>query len=416
MSDATLTSKTRNRLIPVIAGIAIQLCLGTAYIWGIFQVEVINQFGWLPSTASLPFSLLIFFMSVGSVIGGRLQDKFGPGPVILAGGFVLGTGFILASFTTADKPWWLWLTYGVIGGIGMGTTYTTTIACSQKWFPDKRGLISGCIVSALGFGGIVFTNVANPLIKARGVLETFIWLGVIFIVVCTVGSRFISNPPEGFLPKGFVPKINVAKSVAENYSPTQMMRTPRFWIVTLVLTLACASGFMVIPFAKTIAIDGGIPLETAAVGVMVISFFNSFGRLFWGWVSDKLGRRNTVFLLMLVTGTVIPFVIVAQSYAVFAVIAVVGLCYGGFLGVFPSLTADLFGMKNAGANYGIVLLGFGAGSILFTFVAGYFRDIGSVSTAFYIASAVSFAGALLLLLLNLSLRKSSKKAIEQANS
>jgi OFA family oxalate/formate antiporter-like MFS transporter len=149
---------------------------------------------------------------------------------------------------------------------------------------------------------------------------------------------------------------------------------------------------------------------------MVISFFNCSGRLFWGWVSDKLGRRNTVFMLMLVTGTVIPFVIVAQSYAVFAVIAIVGFCYGGFLGVFPSLTADLFGMKNAGANYGIVLLGFGAGSILFTYVAGYFRDIGKVSTAFFIASGVSFVGAVLLLLLNLSLRKSGKRAIEQVKA
>ena len=132
MDQATIGEKSVNRLLPVLAGVAIQLCLGTAYIWGIFQVELIARFGWSQAAAALPFSLLIFFMSVGCYLGGRFQDKFSPRPVIRIGGAVLGLGFVLASLTTAATPWWIYLTYGVIGGLGMGTTYTTTIACCQN--------------------------------------------------------------------------------------------------------------------------------------------------------------------------------------------------------------------------------------------------------------------------------------------
>ena len=393
-----MEKKQFNRLIPVIAGICIQLCLGTAYIWGVFQVEVIELFGWSQATAALPFSLLIFFMSVGCFVGGRVQDKFSPRPVIMFGGLVLGLGFILASFTTADRPWWIWLTYGVIGGFGMGTTYTSTIACCQKWFPDKRGLITGCIVSALGFGGIVFTNVATPLIKSRGVLETFIWLGLIFVVVSLIGAQFIKNPPADFKPSGWVPNSN-QNSDQMQFTPGEAIKTKQFHLVSITLMLACAAGFMVIPFAKTIGIAGGIPAETATIGVMIISLFNSAGRLFWGWFSDKIGRKRTVLVLLVLAGSSIPFLILAESYLIFAIIALVAFSYGGFLGVFPSLTADYFGVKNVGANYGLVLLGFGFGSIIFTYIAGIFRDSGNFGTAFIIASICSFAGAVIFLFL-----------------
>lgn len=384
------------RLVPVIAGICIQLCLGTAYIWGVFQVELIGLFGWSQATAALPFSLLIFFMSVGCFVGGKVQDRFSPRPVIMIGGVVLGLGFMLAALTTVDRPWWIWLTYGVIGGFGMGTTYTSTIACCQKWFPDKRGLITGCIVSALGFGGIIFTNIATPLIRTRGVLETFVWLGAIFIVVSLIGSQFIKNPPVDFHPAGL--KSGSSKQIIQRqFTPGEAVKTSQFYFISFTLMLACAAGFMVIPFAKTIGIAGGIAPETATIGVMIISLFNSAGRLFWGWFSDKIGRRQTVLVLLVLAGSSIPCLIFAKSYLIFAIVALVAFSYGGFLGVFPSLTADYFGVKNVGANYGLVLLGFGLGSIIFTYTAGIFRDSGNFGTAFIIASLCSFAGVLIFL-------------------
>jgi OFA family oxalate/formate antiporter-like MFS transporter len=197
-----MEQKVMNRWIPVLAGIAIQLCLGTVYIWGVFQPAVVKLFGWQQATAALTFSIVLGIFVCGSTIGGMIQDKLSPMPVIAVGGIVLGIGTFMASFTTAQMPWFLYLSFGVIGGFGMGTTYTTIIACCQKWFPDKRGMITGIIVSALGFGGVVFTPIAQHLISTRGVLETFRWFAVIFAVVCVVGSLLIKNQKDMLLKDG----------------------------------------------------------------------------------------------------------------------------------------------------------------------------------------------------------------------
>ncbi len=409
MTDATKPAM-HNRWVPVIASIAIQLCLGTAYIWSVFQNGIATKlFGGDNAAAGLTFSLLLGVLTCGSTIGGMLQDRFSPRPVIIGGGILLGIGFVLASFTTDAAPWMLWLTYGVLGGFGMGTIYSTTIACCQKWFPDKRGFITGMIVAALGFGGVVFTPLAELLIKQLGggspgvgELSTFAWLGAIFILVCVAGAFFVKNPPEGYRPEGWLPPVKKGVTSAnEDFSPREVVRTPQFYMVTGTLMLACMAGLMMIGFAKPIAIAKGLG-EVAAVGVMVISIFNSFGRLFWGWVSDKLGRKNTILLLLAATAVTILFVNLATGYWIFALIALVGLFYGGFLGVFPALTADFFGTRSMGMNYGMVLLGFGIGAVASSYIAGYFKnvaaqDINLMLPAFLIASAAAVIGLVLMI-------------------
>ncbi len=410
MSDATAAMPVQdtgtaprfpNRWIPVFASIAIQLCLGTAYIWGVFQPEVMKQFGWSAATTALTFSFLLGTLTFGSVVGGLIQDRFSPRPVVIGGGIILGIGFILAAFTTAAMPWWMWMSYGIIGGFGMGTTYSTTIACCQKWFPDKRGFITGVIVSALGFGGLVFTPIANLLIKQTGVLTTFMWLGVIFIVVCTLGGLFITSPPSGYIPAGWTPPTTKAGArPAQDFTPLEVLRTPQFYLVIVTLMLATAAGLMVIPFAKVLGKAGGLSPDVATFGVMVIAIFNSFGRLFWGWMSDKVGRRNTLLVLTLIAGITILFVAAAKGVLILALIAVVGFSYGGFLGTFPAITADYWGMKNMGVNYGMVLLGFGVGAVASAFLAGYYKDVkGDFTTPFIIASIAAFIALVLVFFL-----------------
>jgi OFA family oxalate/formate antiporter-like MFS transporter len=410
MSDATATlpahhadtaSRSHNRWIPVFASIAIQLCLGTAYIWGVFQPEVMKQFGWSAATTALTFSFLLGTLTFGSTFGGLIQDRFSPRPVVIGGGIILGIGFILACFTTAGTPWWLWMSYGIIGGFGMGTTYSTTIACCQKWFPDRRGFITGVIVSALGFGGLVFTPIAQMLIKQTGVLPTFMWLGVIFIVVCTLGGLFITNPPAGFAPAGWTPPApKPGARHGQDFTPLDVLKTPQFYLVIATFMLATAAGLMVIPFAKVLGLNGGLSPAAATFGVMVIAMCNSFGRLFWGWMSDKVGRKNTLLMLTLLAGISILFVAAAQSYLILALIGVVAFSYGGFLGTFPAITADYWGMKNMGVNYGMVLLGFGIGAVASAFVAGYYKDVkGDFTTPFIIASIAAFTATVLVLFL-----------------
>lgn len=401
MNQGNAISKTSNRWIPVFAGIAIQLCLGTAYIWGVFQPEVVKTLQWDNKGAALTFSVLLGVLTLGSTIGGLIQDRFSPKPVIIGGGFILGLGFFLASFATAQAPWVMWLTYGIIGGFGMGTTYTTTIAVCQKWFPDKRGLITGIIVAALGFGGLVFTPIAKTLIGSSGVMSTFKWFGIIFVIVTFIGAFFIKNPPAGYKPAGWTPPVKKEGAAhVQDFTPAQVLKTPQFYMITITLMLASAAGLMVIPFAKILGISGGLPDAVAISGVMVISGFNSAGRLFWGWASDRLGRKNTLLILLLLAGTSILFVAAAKMYMILVLIAIVGFSYGGFLGVFPALTADFFGTKSMGVNYGMVLLGFGIGAVASSYVAGYFKDLtGGFVIPFIVAAVAAFIGAVVIFFL-----------------
>ncbi len=398
-----------NRIKPVIAAIAIQLCLGTAYIWSVFQAGIAESlFSGNNANAALTFSILLALLSVGGTIGGKLQDKIGSRPTVMIGGLILALGFFLASFTTESAPWFLWVTYGLIGGLGMGFIYSITIACAQKWYPDKRGLITGGIVSALGFGGVVFTPIVEWIIRnfgngiaGKGELIAFRVLSLIFVVVCSVGGWFIQNPPANYAPAGWTPKNSNASSIA--MTPSQVLKTPQLYLLTFSLMLACMGGLMMIGFAKPIAVARGLA-ETATVGVFAISIFNSFGRLFWGFISDKLGCKKTIVILLALTAILSLCVNIVSGYMIFVLIACIGFAYGGFLSTFPAFTADLFGTKYNATNYGIVLVGFGIGAIVSSYIAGYYKNIASTDInlmfpAFIIASVAAIVAILSIMMI-----------------
>ena len=311
---------------------------------------------------------------------------------------------VLVQYTTEATPWVLWLTYGVLGGFGMGMAYTTTIVTCQKWFPDKRGLVTGIIVSALGFGGLVFTPVAEALIKRNGgndVLSTFAIFGVLFVFITVLGSFFIKNPPEGFKPEGWTPPAPKDGIVTQNFTPLEVLKMPQFYMVTFAFMFATAAGSMMIPMAKILGLqpDSGLTKEAAVAGVMIIAGCNSFGRVFWGWVSDKLGRKNTLLLLLLITAASIISVSFVKAYLMLVIIAIIGFSYGGYLGVFPALSADYWGIKNAAQNYGMVLFGFGVGAVASSYTIAYFSATKAFSTAFLIAGIAAVVGFAIILML-----------------
>lgn len=405
MSEPIIMNQQHNRWIPVLASIAIQLCLGTAYIWSVFQIGIATHlFGGNNASASLTFSLLLGVLTIGSTLGGLIQNKFSTRPVIIAGGILIGIAFILASRTIPAMPYTLWLTYGVLGGIGMGSVYSTTISCCQKWFPDKKGLITGLIVSSLGFGGVVFTPIAEKLIKLLGQgtpgigeLRTFGYLGIIFLIICLIGAIFIQDPPTNFSPANWSPTTVKNITSQHDFTPKQMLKTPQFYAVTITFMFACMAGLMIIGFAKPIALAKGMSGEHAAIGVMLIAICNSFGRLFWGWSSDKFGRKKVILLLLIMTASIILLVNFATGFVIFLLIALIAFSYGGFLGVFPVLTADFWGAKNMSTNYGIIMVGFGLGAITASYIAGYYKnlavdDISLMFPAFIIASIAAVIG------------------------
>ena len=397
-------------LLAVLAAIVIQLTLGVAYIWSVFQTGVAESiFNGDNAKAGLTFSLLLVGLTIGSVIGGKLAAKFGIRVVVFVGGIILSLGFLLASFVTAQFAWLLWVTYGAMGGVGMGFTYSTTIACAQKWYPHKKGLITGIIVSALGFGGVVFTPIVEKLIASfggagAGEPYTFMVLSAVFFVVCSIGCFFLKTPPDGYMATPAAGGAT-AKKPAKDYSPSEMLKTMEFYLITATFLLACMGGLMMIGFAKPIAVAKGLA-STATVGVLAVTMSNSLGRLLWGMISDKIGRKNTIIILLSGTAVFSLLVNAAGGWWIFVLIALIGFFYGGFLSTFPSLTADVFGAKNLATNYGVVLLGFGAGAVIASQIAGYYRDVAKAADdinrmfpAFVIASACAVAGIVMMLIL-----------------
>ncbi|MCL2484564.1 MAG: OFA family MFS transporter [Endomicrobia bacterium] len=405
-------------LLAVIAAIAIQLTLGIAYIWSVFQTGIADTiFNGNSASAALTFSILLAALSIGSIIGGTLAVKYTTRSVVFIGGIILSAGFFFASFVTAGFPQMLWITYGLMGGIGMGFTYSTTIACAQKWYPHKKGLVTGIIVSALGLGGVIFTPIVERLITIFGGVgsgepKSFMVLSFVFLIVCSIGSIFLKNPPEGWMADSIASKSAAAKPV-KIYMPKEMLKTPQFYLLTVTFMLACMGGLMMMGFAKPIAVAKGLG-TTATIGVLAITMFNSLGRLLWGIISDKLGRINTIFILLAGTAVLSLLVNSANGYLIYVLIAFIGFFYGGFLSNFPSLTADLFGAKHMATNYGIVLLGFGGGAIISSIIAGHYRDIardaGDISLmfpAFVIASCCAAAGIIMMFVLKRMIKKNS---------
>jgi OFA family oxalate/formate antiporter-like MFS transporter len=412
-----------NGVKALLAAIAIQLTLGVAYIWSVFQTGIADSlFKGNNASAGLTFSLLLATLTIGSVIGGKLAVRYSTRIVVFAGGIILSIGFFLASFVSANTSWLLWLTYGVMGGFGMGFSYSTTIACVQKWYPHKRGFVTGIIVASLGFGGVIFTPIVESLIisfggDGMGEQRTFMVLSVIFLAVCSIGSTFLKNPPEGYMTTNTASAITL--KIAEDVPPSQMLKNIKFYLITAALFLACMGGLMMIGFAKPIAVAKGLE-ATATIGVLAISMFNSIGRLVWGMVSDKLGRKNTIIILLCGTAILSLFMKAATGNWVFVLIAIIGFFYGGFLSTFPSLTAELFGPKHMASNYGFVLLGFGAGAIVSSQIAGYYRDVAAdnidlMFPAFVIASCCAAFSILLITMLKV-IRKKERDAVEAAKA
>jgi len=405
----------RKGLYAVIAAVGIQLTLGIIYIWSVFQTGIADKiFDGNNAAAGLVFSLVLAFFAVGGILGGKMAQKYTIRRVVFIGGLIISIGTFIAAWTRPEFGWLLWLSYGVLGGLGMGVAYTTTIACAQKWYPHKKGLITGIIVTGLGFGGVVFTPAIEWLISVFGgfgvgELNTLMVLSGVFLVVCSVGSLFMANPPEGYLAD----KAATAKvaATARNYTPKEMLKTPQCYLVIMAFVFAVIGGLMMIGFARPIAVARGL-YDTATIGVLAIALFNSIGRLFWGTISDKIGRIPTLTILLVSSGALSLMVNTVQGYFIYVLIALIGFSFGGILSTFPSLTSDLFGSKYMAGNYGFVLLGFGAGAIISSQIAGHFAnvaadDISLMFPAFVIAAIFSALGVVIMFILSRMNKKSA---------
>jgi MFS transporter, OFA family, oxalate/formate antiporter len=359
---------TRGRWGIVIAAVLVQLALGAVYAWSVFNKPLQGQFGWSKAQAVLPFEVAIGTIFIGSLIGGRIQDRRGPRPVALAGGVLYSVGIMLASLvSSSDQLWLLVLTYGLMGGVGLGATYITPIAMLSKWFPDKRGLITGIAVAGFGFGAVITAPVAQRLLSGtKDKPNVFLPLGIAYLIAVLLGATFFRNPPEGYQVPGFTPAAT-GRAVAgtRNYTLPEALRTPQWYMLTAVLALNTACGIAFISQASDAAqAVAGVSAATAAALVGTLGLFNGGGRIFWAWLSDRVGRM-TAFMGMLGLQAVCFFILPhAAAFALFAVLAaLVYLAYGGGFGTMPATAADFFGTPNVGAIYGAMIVAWSIGGV-----------------------------------------------------
>src|SRR5258705_3971250 len=321
-----------------------QLALGAVYAWSVFRAPLVKQFGWSISQVTLTFTISIFVLGIAAFFGGLWMNRKGPRIVAVTGGALYGLGVFLASFS-ANKLWWLYLSYGVIGGIGLGFGYIVPVAVLVKWFPDRRGLITGIAVGGFGAGALITAPLATRLIQTVGVLQTFAYLGIAFLIVTVISGSFMQNPPEGWMPEGWSPTATQAAQRAKrDYTLPEALASWQWWALWLLLFLNTSAGISVIsqeaPLFQELA---GVSAVIAAGMVGVASIGNAFGRVFWAWASDSLTRRATFIVMFLVQAVLffgLPEMNSAKALSVVAFLIL--MCYGGGVGKMPAFLPGYF--------------------------------------------------------------------------
>jgi len=380
-----------NRWWRVIGALLMNLSLGSLYAWSIFVAPLEKEFGWNRAQTSWVFTIAIFVFGTSFVVAGRIQDKLGPFRISLIGAIFLGSGLVLASFTNSLT--WIFLTLGVIMGIGNGFGYATPIPVLSKWFPDRRGLAVGLAVAGYGAGSAILAFVVPPMLKSVGWRGTFLWLGIGYFAATVIASFLLKNPPVGWKPEGWAPApTSKVVATATDYTPSEMVRTKQFPLMWLAYALGASAGLMTIsqlvPFAKSV----GLPATAATLTLLIAAIGNAVGRILSGAISDKIGRLQTLRLMIFVSAVLMPIIAnVTNLFFVYVLIFGVYYCFGTLLSVFPSTTADFFGTKNLGVNYGWVFTAYAIAGIVGPKIGGsMFVKYNNYTVAFYTAGVLAF--------------------------
>jgi MFS family permease len=414
----------------VAGAILIQLALGALYAWSVFtklltDPEGIYRFtatqtAWIFSTGLATFALVM-------VLAGRWQARTGPRLMSSLGGLLLGLGFVLGGLF-GGTFWAQLLFIGVVAGAGIGLAYVVPIAVGVKWFPDRKGMITGLAVAGFGFGATIWVKLAGSwfggllntteVFGLPGVQSVFLIYGVVFAVLVLLGSIVMVDPPEGYSPAGWDPAeaAAVAKRNGGGFTPGQMLRTPQFYAIWLVFAASAIAGLMVIYCIQLFGIDAleyrGVSNAIVITGTAMAwyAIFNGLGRILWGMISDRIGRKNAIIAMSAFQGMIMlamyhGFINFGLAAGLIVGASFIGFNYGGIFALFPAITADYFGDKQVGRNYGWVFTAYGVAGLLGPLLAGVFKDSAATGgtpvvwmTPFLIAGVACLVGALIMLL------------------
>jgi OFA family oxalate/formate antiporter-like MFS transporter len=391
-----------NRWVLAAGGVLMQLALGAVYAWSVFRDPLVKGFGWTIPQVTWTFSIAILVLGFAAFLGGLWMSRVGPRVVGIAAGLCYGAGVGLASLSAHRLPV-LYLTYGLLGGLGLGLGYIVPVATLVKWFPDRRGFITGLAVAGFGAGALITAPIATALIQNVGVLQTFAILGIVYLVAVIAGASVMQNPPAGWKPAGWEPTAKQQAALTrKDYTLAEALSTWRWYVLWAILFLNVTAGISIISQAAPMAVEiSGVTAIVAAGMVGTISIANGAGRLLWAWLSDGIGRR-TVFAVMFLLQAALFFIL--PSLHAFPILVafcfLIISCYGGGFGTMPAFATDYFGPKFVGAIYGLMLTAWGFGGVAGPYLIAWIRQAsGSYSGALTIMGWVVLVSTLLPLFL-----------------
>jgi MFS transporter, OFA family, oxalate/formate antiporter len=427
--SGSLGPKTPNRWVIALAGAWLQLFLGTVYAWSYFQKPISETYGWANTQVAWAFSLAICFLGLAAAWGGPKLSRYGPRRLAIVGGVLFGAGYLLA----AAALYWrslplLYLGYGVVGGTGLGLGYVTPVATVAKWFPDKKGLATGLVIMGFGFGALLMSKLVAPALcqwSGNDMAVVFTWLGLSFMAAILLGAMFLRNPPADWTPTNKPATESVSRPTATaTATPTAVaILSPQFAVMWTIFFCNIVAGISIISFQSPIfqdlwhGLDATLsPATLAAYGgwlIAVTAVFNGIGRMFWGALSDRIGRVAS-FRLMLGSQLVVfaALSLVGNPWLFGALICYVLLCYGGGFGTMPSLILDAFGPRRMAAAYGMILTAWSAAGIVGPQIIAALKDRypQNAATCSFVASA-GFLGVGLLLSLALGVPKAAEDSV-----
>lgn len=399
--------KSMRPWIVTLSGTGINLALGVLYTWSVISKGIPDTWGWSETQRALPYSVACMVFALMMVPAGRMQDKIGPRIVATIGGILTGIGLMVASQFT--NIWMFVVGFGLLAGSGIGFGYASATPPAVKWFPPaKTGMIVGIVVSGFGLASVYISPLANFLIGRYGVSTTMLIFGIGFLIVVSCLSQFLANPPTAQKPKTIVKGVVPAQPPAavSDFSPSDILKTPAFYLVWLTYFFAAGAGLMVIgKLAKMVDTQAGFKAGFLLVALLAIG--NASGRLVAGFTSDKIGRTRVLAICLGMQALLMFLMPSLRSAPIMILFSILmGFNYGANLAVFPSITKDFFGLKNFGVNYGLVFTAWGVGGFVLPTMSGMIYDATkSFQYAFYAAGCL----CLLALMITFVIRKPATK-------
>ncbi|SMC28013.1 MFS transporter, OFA family, oxalate/formate antiporter [Clostridium acidisoli DSM 12555] len=392
--------QSNSRLLILIGTIITQIGLGTIYTWSLFNQPLADKFGWQLSRVSVTFSITSFALAFATLFAGKIQDKIGIRKLITLSGIILGGGLILTS--KVNSIGMLYLTAGVIVGAADGIAYMTSLSNCIKWFPEKKGLISGISVGSYGAGSLIFKYVNSGVISSKGVTFAFLCWGIIAFILVSGGAQLLKDAQE-------VTVVDAKAEVKNDYTPTQMLKKKEAYLLFIMMFTACMSGLYLIGIVKDIGVQlAGLNTAVAANAVAMVAIFNTAGRIILGALSDKVGRLKVLLFTFAVTAiSVFVMDTVHLNFGIFfACVAGIAFCFGGNITVFPAIVGDFFGLKNHSKNYGIIYQGFGIGALSGSVIASI---AGSFKATFVVIGVMCLISIVIALTIRVPQEKTSRR-------